>query len=477
MNPKIQQNRAFKLILYLGISLLITLLSADKFFFWDTISQISIPANWYYDNDFRYFFLPDNLATGHPTFIGMYVALLWKLFGKSLLVSHLAMFPFIFGILYQLDSYLKNSDEGKIIPLLILVFVLCDATLLSQMSMVTFDIPQIYFFLWSINSLINKKYRSLSISFCFLVLTSLRGSICGIGVIGFSILTDLRNTRRFSFKSMVPFLPGLVALVLFLTIFFIEKQWIIHNVISNKWEQSARFVSFQGIMRNIGISAWRLIDYGRIGIWIILLFIIIISIRKKIIFGRFFSTTLSIALCQFVVLLPFVLFSGNPIGHRYFLPVIIFVTISVIYWILIYSKYKIFIYCVTSIIVLSGYFWIYPDTIAQGWDATPAHWSYYKARNEMLGYLRSKSIPPEKVGSFFPNLATFRLTDLNEDASAFKDADLEKDNFILFSNVYNLSDDKIDDLFSDKKWIMEKSIKNSGVSVILFRRISSNDGN
>jgi len=103
---KILDKRVNRTILFIMISLGFTLLNANKFFFWDSISQISIPANWYYDNNFRYFFVPDAYATGHPTFVGMYIALLWNVFGKSLLISHLAMFPFIFGILFQLDSYL-----------------------------------------------------------------------------------------------------------------------------------------------------------------------------------------------------------------------------------------------------------------------------------------------------------------------------------------------------------------------------------
>ena len=136
MIDKFIDKRIYRAILFIGISLGFTLLHANKFFFWDTISQISIPANWYYDNNFRYFFIPDAYATGHPTFIGMYIALLWKVFGKNLLISHLAMVPFIFGILFQLDSYLRDSGKDKFTFLLIFIIVLCDSTLVTQMSMV-----------------------------------------------------------------------------------------------------------------------------------------------------------------------------------------------------------------------------------------------------------------------------------------------------------------------------------------------------
>jgi hypothetical protein len=123
---------------------------------------------------------------------------------------------------------------------------------------------------------------------------------------------------------------------------------------------------------------------------------------------------------------------------------------------------------------LSGSFWVYPDKIAQGWDATPAHWPYYSVRNEMLNYLKANKIPLSSVGSFFPNTASFRLTDLSDDNLSFKDADLGKEEYILFSNVFNQNDEIIDKLFSEKNWTKEKIIKERGVYMILFWRIRQN---
>ena len=391
---KFPDKRIFKLILFTGVSLLFTLLNANKFFFWDTISQISVPANWYYDHNFRYFFVPDEFATGHPTFVGIYIAILWKIFGRSLLVSHLAMFPFILGILCQLDSFLRDSDKGKIIPILILLIVISDATLVSQMSMITFDIPQIFFFIWCINSLKKERYITLGIAFTALMITSLRGSICGFGVMLYGVLLSFRKDRRFLTKAILPYLPGLIALILFFISFYLKKHWIIHNSVSKKWEEYSRLASFTEIIRNIGLVIWRLIDYGRIGIWVIFSVIIFLSLKRKTLFDEFFKNTFYIALCQFVVIFPVVIIYKNPFGHRYFLPVIIPVTIAVIYWILKYARFKKLIYILTFGIILSGYFWVYPVKIAQGWDATPAHWPYYscKERNVGLSEVKRNSI-------------------------------------------------------------------------------------
>ena len=61
------------LILFL-ISLLIVFNGLDFPFYWDNVVQISVPANWYYETNFNYFYVPDELATGHQTFIGMLFA-------------------------------------------------------------------------------------------------------------------------------------------------------------------------------------------------------------------------------------------------------------------------------------------------------------------------------------------------------------------------------------------------------------------
>jgi hypothetical protein len=474
MTYKILDKRVNRTILFIVISLGFTLLNANKFFFWDSISQISIPANWYYDNNFRYFFVPDAYATGHPTFVGMYIALLWKVFGKSLLVSHMAMFPFIFGILFQLDLYLKDAGKDKTIPFLIFIVVLCDSTLVSQMSMVTFDIPQIFFFLWCINCINKERYITLSLAFIALMITSLRGSLCGFGVILYGLINSYQRNQKLLIKAFMPFIPGLIALVIFLVSFYLQKHWIIHNTVSKKWEEFSKFASIAGIFRNIGLVAWRLIDYGRIGIWIILSVHLFLSLKRKTLFDPFFKNTFYIALCQFIVIFPVVILYRNPFGHRYFLPVIIPISIAVVYWILKFSKFRYAIYLLTFLLLLSGSFWVYPDKIAQGWDATPAHWPYYSVRNEMLNYLKANKIPLSSVGSFFPNTASFRLTDLSDDNLSFKDADLGKEEYILFSNVFNQNDEIIDKLFSEKNWTKEKIIKERGVYMILFWRIRQN---
>jgi len=85
---KKQVDFSFTINLLLLIFSAVLIFSALNYpFYWDNTVQISVPANWYYQTNFKFFYLPDSIATGHPTFVGMYFAFLWKLFGRSLLIS------------------------------------------------------------------------------------------------------------------------------------------------------------------------------------------------------------------------------------------------------------------------------------------------------------------------------------------------------------------------------------------------------
>jgi len=452
------------------IALTFTLLNSGNPFFWDSINQVSVPANWYYDNNFRYFFLPNDIASGHPTFMGMYLAIIWKIFGRSLFVSHMAMLPFIFGIFYQLYNLITRSNLNILNTLLIMLVVICDGTLVSQMSMITFEIPQIFFFLWCLNSIFDDKKTHLIIAFIGLMLISLRGTLCGFGIILFSIIYNYQKSNHFSYRKYIPFIPGLLSFIIFLLVFYLEKHWIIFNPLSPDLDEFAGFASGAEVLRNIGLVGWRLIDFGRAGIWLIFLVIIFISLKKKTLYDAYFRNVFNVAICQFAVIFSVVVIFKNPFGHRYFLPVIMPVSIAVIYWILKYIRNKYIFFSLALFTLLSGYFWIYPLKIAKGWDATPAHWPYYKIRTEMMMEIKASGISFDEIGTFWPNTASTRFIDLSDNDIKIKDANLDSDKYILYSNVYNTEDRYIDELFDSSKWERCLEEHRNRIFMILFKR-------
>ena len=96
---------------------LLTCWVSEHIFFWDTVQLASKHAHWYYEHEFNYFFLPETINSGHPPLFGMYIACCWQLFGKSLIISHFSMLPFLMGIIWLL------YDIGVYFPFVSLVHV------------------------------------------------------------------------------------------------------------------------------------------------------------------------------------------------------------------------------------------------------------------------------------------------------------------------------------------------------------------
>ncbi|WP_067149620.1 hypothetical protein [Pseudotamlana agarivorans] len=464
---------AFEITLFI-LSIILTVTSLNYPFYWDNVAQLSVPANWYYDTNFTHFYVPDHMATGHPTFIGMYFAALWKIFGKSLVVSHLAMLPFVFGLACQIYKLCTNLKITKQHGVIITCFILSDATLLSQMSLITFEVIHLFFYLLCINSILKDNKTTLAIAFTCLVLVSLRATICGGGVMLFHFLYHYSKTKKIAIKPFLPYIFGITAIVLFLLFFYLNKGWIVHNTVSNTWKESAEYASFTEILRNTGLFIWRLIDFGRVFIFIVFGFFLLSIVKSKHIFPKSAQPLLLLILSQFIVFFPIIVIYKNPFGHRYLLPVIIPVIILTVLWVLHFKKWKRTVLTLSYICLISGHFWLYPPKISQGWDATTLHWNYYTVRSEMIDFIQLNQFNPQTTGSFFPNAKSFKLIDLSSEDIGFKHAEIEKDDYILFSNAFNVSDEIIDTLQDQNTWSPVKTFERNRIYMTLYKRNHEN---
>jgi len=89
-----------------GILLILTaviILSSLQFgIFWESVLFVSKMGNPLFENRiFNWRSIPIDSDPGHPPFLATLMAASWTLFGKKLIVSHLMMFPFVFGLLWQ----------------------------------------------------------------------------------------------------------------------------------------------------------------------------------------------------------------------------------------------------------------------------------------------------------------------------------------------------------------------------------------
>ena len=98
--------------------LVLNLLSLNYCYFWDNIQQISKEAHWYFITDFKSLLMPTQnsgseiVATGyHPPLMGIMTAMLWKVFGYHLWVSHIFSLFWFFILSWNLQKITSQTPS------------------------------------------------------------------------------------------------------------------------------------------------------------------------------------------------------------------------------------------------------------------------------------------------------------------------------------------------------------------------------
>jgi hypothetical protein len=218
-----------------------------------------------------------------------------------------------------------------------------------------------------------------------------------------------------------------------------------------------QFAGMGGILHNLGILSWRLLDHGRIVLWLAAVYLGWRMWRRgplendALALGGFAAAPiLSIGLL-------FVLFT-NPIGHRYFIAVYALLGLFVLraLWCTERGSWPKTWTLVIGLGLFSGHAWVYPDTVAKGWDATLAHLPYHRLRLEAVQWLDQQGIGRHDVCTDFPAIAAEAYLDpAQSDTLPFrsKEAGLQDCAYVLYTNVSNgFSDVELADFEVAEKW-------------------------
>lgn len=470
MIKRINKNNLFCFISF-SIILGLFFLTVQNGFFWDTIQLGSLHANYYYDTNFSALLLPNNIDSGHIPFFGMYLAFLWKIFGRTLIISHLAVLPFVLGIIFQMKRLSEHFIDRKYAAFACFL-ILIDPTLLSQITLVSPDILLVFFFLLSLNSVINNRRILLVVGIFFLFLTSMRGMMTAFIILitdvyyNINFKQSLKKTLYSLTKRGILYLPALILFLLFSYFHYKAKGWIGYHE-DSPWAYSFKTVGLKGFFVNVGILAWRILDFGRIGIWLV--FIILFVKYRKLVFKDRQTQSLFFIFLGFLIILPLnMLWAKNLLGHRYLLPVYLLFSLFVAK--ILFSGYtsrfqKQILSFIWLILIITGNFWIYPKKISQGWDSSLAHLPYYKLRKQAVKYLDSKNINIKNVASFFPNTASTDAIELNGDKRTFKKYEAGS-KYVLYSNIYNINDTVYDNL--KNKYFLMKEFKKNRIFIKIY---------
>ncbi|WP_034042231.1 hypothetical protein [Wocania ichthyoenteri] len=463
------------LILFI-ISLFVVSLSLKTGMFWDNVLFGSEMGNPLFQNGiFKWNSIPLNSDAGHPPFLATLLATGWTLFGKSLTTSHLIMFPFVFGLLWQLSCFVDFFVKEKTLKIWTFILVISDPTLLSQFVLVNPEIIQLFFFFLALNAILRNNIYLKIIGLAFLGIVTYRGMmLCGgIFIIDVLIHTLIKKRKIITFFSKRVFLTYSIAAIpacLYLIWRIINKGWVISHPLEiwgNAWEFSSIQDFLINFGRNILVLGHQFTDFGRI---ILTLFILItFYIKRKQIDWKKYNYLLVIAIFSTIVIYFTSLLIKNTMGHRYYITS--YLSFGLLSFLLIKEyRMKKFVYIGLLVSLLLGNLVVYSDSFAQGWDSSLAHLPYWELRKKGIEYMDENELPIKETASFFPNSTSIDNIDLNGDMRSFIKF-TGKEKFVFYSNVYNLSDYNLEIL--DKDYSTIKSYTKRNVRVQLMKRNSN----
>src|SRR6185437_6415875 len=353
---------------------------------------------------------------------------------------------------------------------------LMQPTLLAQSILISPDIILIFFYLLALNAILGSQRLLLTVALIGLGSISLRGIICVAILFVCDIILNrdqFKNKKWLSifFKKSIVYIPVTALVTTWLIWHYKETSWVGYHS-DSPWGNDFQIVSFKIVLRNFVILGWRLMDFGMIAWFVALIPVVIIgykNYKNSYTLPSHTITLLILAAVPLVIFATILSIYAAILGHRYLLPVYITLSLFVLYHIDYYfSRYKKTIFTAILLVLLTGHLWVYPEKIAMGWDATLAHYPYYKERKEMLNYIKEKNIPSSEVGVGCMNAYCNYLLDLNYDTTCFEN-ELANKKYILYSNINNdYSDSLIDSL--NNYWILEKEFKSPTVFLRLYRR-------
>lgn len=433
------------------ISIIIVVCSLKFGVFFDNVIFVSEMGFHLFENGLlNWNSFPLESDPGHPPFIATFMALGWWLFGKSLAVSHWMMLPCIFGLLWQIESFVSFFVKDKKLRIWACLLVIIDPTLLSHLVLINVEVIQLFFFFLALNAVLrNRNYQKI-IGLIFLGITSYRGMMLCAGIflidLFIFILVEKKSIKKFiGYKIFLTYTIAAFPAILYLVWRILFKGWIMSHPLQiwgNAWAYSSLEEFLANFLRNILVLIQRFTDFGRIALLMFVFFTLYIK-RKSINWVQI-KPLILVFVFSTVLIYSFSLIIVSPIGHNYFIPS--YLALGLLSFILI-NEYKkkwiIYVGLISSLLL--GNFIVYPDKFAQGWESSLAHLPYWNLRQNAIEYMDSNSIPISKTASFFPNTLSIDHIDLNYDLRKFcKFSGTEE--YAFYSNVYNLSDSELEEL-------------------------------
>ncbi len=464
---RFNQNPRKIFLFFSFLSIVAVLLSVNIPFFWDNIT-ISESASFYFNNSFRKIIPSQKLDYGVITLYAYYLAACWKIMGQSLLVSHIAIITFVVGIFWEV----KNISLHFIKPgslFLVYLLLLFDPAISTQIVLIGYDIVFLYFALLAIRTLIEKKYLFFSISLLLLSTISIRAIVfifCLLLVQLIFILIIEKN--RLKINDYLCYIPALIFLICWCIYHLNKTGWLFFTPEKNSFRDTN---SLNMVFRQFGFIIWKLVDSGRIFIWL-LCSVGFFVFYQKIKISAELKKILIILIIPLLMNIGVMIFISNPIGHKYFLITFTILSIFAVYFIqnINSKKHRILIFASILLCLFFGNFIVYPQKYGNAWDTSLKVLPYFKLEQNMRTFIQSDKIDPKEIHTEFPLNNDFKYSYLQND---FSYSDLEvteipRYKYILYSNILNVRNLQPYEEVK-QNWVLVKEMSSFQISIELYK--------
>jgi len=464
---------------------ILTIICLNNGYFWDNIQQTSKEAHWYFLSDFKTLLMPafDSgayiVATGyHPPLMGLITAVLWKVFGYNLWVSHLFIFFWATVLMYNLLKLIRIFFSEEYVGWVFFI-VLIESTLITQFAVASPDFIMFTAFVISLRALLKHKPILLTVGLFFLCCINMRGIFIGaILLIVHIFYTYLESNKKFNlhliFKTILPYFPVLIILLAYFIYYFISRGWFFSNP-SNYGGQYSQTTGSVNIIRHLASFILRSVENGRIIIWVLGIYVTFLTLKSKKVLSPYLKVIIQIFLLLNGLYFLFIFITKMPFSERYFMPQFFLLTIIVMLGIINFlpvRKIKLAFFLIICF-ELSGHFWIYPEKMVTFWDCTLAHLPFYELREECFAYIEHQKIDYKDVSGSFCLYDDRCFVELKNAGKIIGESDKSK--YYIYSNISNAPDEWFDQLNTSNRLVPLKRFEKGLVYITIYKNTSYKD--
>lgn len=299
------------LVIIAGLQLVLFLVIKNDPFHGDAVTSTARAALYIYNHQLATIWYPANFDPGHPTLFPYLLAILWTIFGKSLLISHLLIMVIAFFILVVMRKIAMHycvefkANLATFLAGFYSIFVAQQALLLNT--------PLFYLFvLLAFYNLIKQHKSGFVISTILMEMTHLQANffLLAFGIIYcYQVFKNKETISSFFKNGLILFLPAITVLAVWL---YAHQQHFGWAFLSPNYTEHNDVKGLKQFVQSVFLIIWRLVDNGMIMVYGLLIYLFLKQKLNKELF--IFSAIILVvnSLCMAV-------FLYNTIGHRYFM--------------------------------------------------------------------------------------------------------------------------------------------------------------